>query len=144
MGIHHFACLPLLSDYWTEVGQNAELYNAYTAIAQSDEYPTLDIAQKKIIDNALRDFRLSGVDLDAGRQKRFKDIEQQLSKLSSQFSDHLLDATNAWTKLIKDEDLPKDLSDYSSYNWNLMKAIFLSCSGSSPTIVKSLERYDQA
>ncbi len=104
-------CLPLLSDYWTEVGQNAKLYDAYKAIAESDEYPILDIAQQKIIDNALRDFRLSGVDLDADRQKRFKEIEQQLSKLSSQFSDHLLDATNAWTKLLKDEDalsgLPK-------------------------------------
>lgn len=96
-------CLPLLSDYWTEIGQNARLYNAYKAIAEGDEFSTLDIAQQTIIDNALRDFRLSGVDLDTDRQKRFKEIEQQLSKLSSQFSDHLLDATNAWTKSVKDE-----------------------------------------
>ena len=104
-------CLPLLSDYWTEVGQNAKLYDAYKAIAESGEYPILDIAQQKIIDNALRDFRLSGVNLDSDKQKRFKEIEQQLSKLSSQFSDQLLDATNAWTKLIKNEEalsgLPK-------------------------------------
>ncbi len=96
-------CLPLLSDYWTEIGQNARLYEAYKAIAEGEEYATLDTAQQKIIDNALRDFRLSGVDLDTDRQKRFKEIEQQLSTLSSQFSDNLLDATNAWTKLVKDE-----------------------------------------
>lgn len=97
-------CLPLLSDYWTEIGQNSKLYNAYKAIAESKEYDTLDTAQKKLIDNALRDFRLSGVALEPDKQKRFKQIEQKLSQLCSQFSDNLLDATNAWTKQVNNEE----------------------------------------
>lgn len=98
------ACLPELSAYWTEIGQNAKLFEAYRSIAESPEYNALDRAQKKILDNGLRDFRLSGVALDPQSKKRFKEIEQQLSKISSQFSDNVLDATNAWMKPIKNKD----------------------------------------
>ncbi|NIV29833.1 MAG: oligopeptidase A, partial [Anaerolineae bacterium] len=57
------ACLPKLSDYATEMGQNERLYQAFEAIHASDEYKTLNVAQQKVIDNALRDFHLSGVAL---------------------------------------------------------------------------------
>lgn len=97
-------CLGKLSEYSTEVGQNRALYEAYKSIQQSQEFPSLDVAQQKIISNALRDFHLSGVDLPAEKQKRYKDISQQLSKLSSQYEEHLLDATNAWRKLISNQD----------------------------------------
>ena len=98
------ACLGKLSEYSTEVGQNRALYDAYKSIQQSQEFSRLDMAQQKIISNALRDFHLSGVDLPTEKQKRYKDISQQLSKLSSQYEEHLLDATNAWRKLISNQD----------------------------------------
>ena len=97
------ACLEKLSEYATETGQNRALYQAYQAVHDCTEFATLSAAQQKIINNALRDFHLSGVDLPADKQARYKDISQQLSKLASQFEENLLDATNAWHKLISDQ-----------------------------------------
>ena len=96
------ACLPKLSDYATELGQNERLYQAYQAIADGGEWSRLDIAQKKIIDNALRDFRLSGVALPTDKKARFKVVMQELSNLHAKFEENLLDATNAWHKQIAD------------------------------------------
>jgi len=98
-------CLPLLSEYGTEMGQHEGLYRAFRQIADGDEYARLDTAQKKVIDNALRDFRLSGIELDQDARNRYKEILQKLSQLSSQYSDNVLDATNAWTKQITDAAL---------------------------------------
>jgi len=95
------ACLPKLSEYGTEMGQNAALYKAYKYVAENDA--DLDAEQKKVLDNAIRDFHLSGVDLPEDKKARFKEIDQQLSKLSSEYSEHLLDATNGWVKQINDE-----------------------------------------
>ncbi|VAX32252.1 Oligopeptidase A [hydrothermal vent metagenome] len=97
------ACLPKLSDYATELGQHEGLFRAYTQIAEGPEYATLDAAQKKIIDNALRDFRLSGIGLGSEDKARYKVFMKKLSTLSSQFSDNILDATNAWKKEVSDE-----------------------------------------
>lgn len=90
--------LPKLSAYGTEMGQNQTLCAAYQHIA--DNADTLDAGQRRVIDNALRDFRLSGVDLPGDKKARFKAISQELSSLSSDFSDNVLDATNAWSKQI--------------------------------------------
>jgi oligopeptidase A len=98
-------CLPILSEYGTEMGQHEGLYRAYRSIADGDEYQRLDTAQKKVIDNALRDFRLSGIELDQAARDRYKTIQQELSKLTSQYSDNVLDATNAWHKQLTDESL---------------------------------------
>ena len=98
-------CLPVLSEYGTEMGQHEGLYKAFQQIADGDEYARLDTAQKKVIDNALRDFRLSGIELGQDARNRYKDILQKLSQLSSQYSDNVLDATNAWHKQISDETL---------------------------------------
>jgi oligopeptidase A len=97
------ACLPKLSAYSTEMGQNEALFKAYKSIAESEEYASLDTAQQKIIQNALRDFHLSGIDLDAEKKQRYKEISQELSQLASNFEENVLDATNAWTKLITNE-----------------------------------------
>jgi oligopeptidase A len=97
------ACLPKLSEYSTEMGQNKTLYSAYKQIAESEAYSTLDTSQQKIISNMLRDFHLSGISLDTDKQQRYKEIKQALSKLSSKYEENLLDSTNAWTKLIDDE-----------------------------------------
>ena len=100
------ACLPKLSAYSTEMGQHKGLFEAYKAIAASEAYPQLETAQKKIIQNALRGFRLSGVDLDEEKQTRYKDISLELSQLSSKYEENLMDATNDWHKLLaKKSDL---------------------------------------
>ncbi len=97
------ACLPKLSHYATEMGQSKPLFQAYKQIADGPEYTALDPAQKKIIDNALRDFRLSGIDLPAETKARYKEMMRKLSTLCSQFSDNVLDAENAWKKVVRDE-----------------------------------------
>jgi oligopeptidase A len=94
------ACLPKLSAYATEVGQNADLFRGYQAVAAQEH---LDPTQRKLLANALRDFHLSGVDLPADKQARYKDISQELSALTSKYAENLLDATNAWSKRIDDE-----------------------------------------
>ncbi len=96
-------CLPLLSEYSTELGQNLELFKAYQSIHDSDEFKELDSAQKKVIENALREFHLSGVDLPEEKKKRFREIRQQLSKLTSKYEENILDATQGWEKHITDE-----------------------------------------
>ncbi len=94
------ACLPKLSAYATEVGQNAALFHGYQAVAAQEH---LDSTQRKLLSNALRDFHLSGVDLPADKQARYKEISQELSALTSKYAENLLDATNAWRKRIDDE-----------------------------------------
>ncbi|MGD0958808.1 MAG: oligopeptidase A [Methylomonas sp.] len=98
------ACIGKLSEFATEVGQNRALYEAYQSIYAGGGFSDLSQAQQKIIENAVRDFHLSGVDLPPEQQARFKDICQQLSKLGSQYEENLLDATNAWRKLITDAE----------------------------------------
>jgi len=96
-------CLPLLSEYSTFVGQNQALFEAYQQLSQSDEYPTLSIAQQKVVDNALRDFTLSGIALNDEDKKRYGKIVTRLSELSSTFGNNVLDATQAFTVTIDDE-----------------------------------------
>nr|WP_178105148.1 oligopeptidase A [Pseudomonas sp. WS 5013] len=105
------ACLPKLSEYWTEMGQNKPLFEAYDALAKSPAAAGFDVAQKTILDHALRDFRLSGIDLPAEQQKRYGEIQMKLSELASRFSNQLLDATQAWTKHITDETALAGLTD---------------------------------
>ncbi|PID49484.1 MAG: oligopeptidase A [Proteobacteria bacterium] len=94
------ACLPKLSEYHTEIGQNKILYEAIEQVRQQAE--KLDEAQKCALDNSLLSFRLSGVALADDKKQRYREISQQLSTLSSRFSDNVLDATNAWFKHITD------------------------------------------
>ncbi|VAW98129.1 Oligopeptidase A [hydrothermal vent metagenome] len=105
------ACLPKLSEFATEVGQHASLFKAYQSIADSDEYQILDRSQKKIIDNALRDFKLSGIDLSDDKKARYKEIKQALTKLTTKYEENVLDATHAWFKLISDETQLAGLPD---------------------------------
>lgn len=95
--------LPKLSEYSTYVGQHQGLFDAYTALAQSDEYAQLSKAQQKVIDNALRDFKLSGIALNASDKKRYGEISSRLSELAAKFGNNVMDATLAWQKHITDE-----------------------------------------
>lgn len=97
------ACLPLLSEYSTWIGQHQGLFNAYSQLKNSAEFSTLSQAQQKAINDTLRDFELSGIGLDAEKQQRYGEIVSRLSELSSQFSNNVLDATMGWDKVILDE-----------------------------------------
>ncbi|MCB1704642.1 MAG: oligopeptidase A [Halioglobus sp.] len=99
------ACLPLLSEYGTWMGQHSALCAAYQQIADSDDFPALDTAQRKAIEHALRDFRLAGVALPANKKKHYGELRQRLSKLGSSFGENVLDATNAWSKQVTREEL---------------------------------------
>ncbi|WP_025733954.1 oligopeptidase A [Carnimonas nigrificans] len=90
------ACLPKLSEFSTWMGQHEGLFEAYKALRESDEFATLDEAQRKSIDNTLRDFRLAGVDLPDADKKRYGAIQTRLSELSNTFANNVLDATQAW------------------------------------------------
>ncbi|MEY2697569.1 MAG: hypothetical protein RL333_1707 [Pseudomonadota bacterium] len=104
-------CIPLLSEYATEVGQNDALFAAYREIAESPEFEQLESSQRRIIENALRDFRLSGVDLPPEKKERFKAVAQELSRLSSQFQDNVLDATQGWHRVIEEESRLEGIPD---------------------------------
>lgn len=97
------ACLPKLSQFWTEMGQHQGLFEAYEKLANSGAYRQLDEAQRKVIDNTLRDFRLSGIALGAAEKKRYGELQQRLSELTTKFSENVMDATDGWSKLISDE-----------------------------------------
>lgn len=97
------SCLPLLSDYSTWLGQHEGLYQKYQQLAQSADYANLTRAQQKVIQNALRDFKLSGIGLSADKKQRYGEIQSRLSDLGSQFSNNTLDATQAWFKQVTDE-----------------------------------------
>ncbi len=105
------ACLPLISEYSTEVGQNSDLFAAYQALRDSDEFNTLTPAQQKDIDNTLRDFRLSGVALPEAQKARYMENAKRLSELTTRFENNLLDATQAWKKHVTDEAALAGLPD---------------------------------
>ncbi|GGY88376.1 oligopeptidase A [Cellvibrio zantedeschiae] len=98
------ASIALLTEYGTELSQNEDLYKAYQQLADSTEYKNLSQAQKQAVDNALRDFRLGGVALNEQDKKRYAEIQQRLSELSTQFSNHVLDSTQAWFKHFDNAD----------------------------------------
>lgn len=96
------ACLPKLSEYSTKLGQHKGLYQAYRDLKDSPAFANFTVAQKKVIDNALRDFHLSGIDLPPEKQKRYGEISKRLSELTSKFAENVLDCTNAFSKHVTD------------------------------------------
>lgn len=101
------AGLPKITDYFTELAQDERVYAGYKAIATSTEFAKLTQAQKKIVENSLRDFRLAGAELSPGPKARFKALMQEIASLHSKFSENVLDATQAWDLRLTDE---KDLA----------------------------------
>ena len=94
-------CLPLLSEYYTDLSQSEPLYRAYQHI-RDHEGPQLDAVQRAVLERALRDFRLAGVALDHDRKARFKSIMSELAQLQAKFEEQVLDATNAWSHRVTD------------------------------------------
>ena len=105
--------LPEVSRFYAELGQNLKLFAKYKAIRASAAYPGLSAARRKIIDNEVRDFRLSGAELPEEQKPRFQAIQEELAALGAKFSENLLDATNAFAEYVTDEaelaGLPADV-----------------------------------
>ncbi|HET9734370.1 MAG TPA: M3 family metallopeptidase [Burkholderiales bacterium] len=94
--------LPKVTQYWTELGQNQALFDKYRALRASAAFAALAPARQRIVENALRDFRLGGAELAAEKKPRYAQIQEELARLAAKFSENLLDATNAWTLVIED------------------------------------------
>ena len=103
------AALPAVTQYWTELGQNLRLFEKYRALRAATEFARLTAARQKVVENALRDFRLSGAELPAEKKPRFAAIQEELAKLEAKFSENVLDATNAWTITVEDESRLKGI-----------------------------------
>ena len=97
--------LPSLSEYYTELGQHTALYQTYQHIHDAAQFDHLPEAQQSAIKLALRDFKLSGVALEGEAKKRYAEISARLSQLSSDFSNHVLDATQAYFKPLAEHEL---------------------------------------
>lgn len=106
-------CLPLLSEYSTQMGQNKALYQLTKTMVNSDDFSKLSQAQQKSLQNSLMVFELSGIGLDETKQKRFGEIKQALSDLTSTFEQHLLDANKAWTLHFEDDSRLSGLPESS-------------------------------
>lgn len=95
--------LPRMTRFSSALSQNLALFRQYQALAASAEAATFDDAQRKVLQNTLRDFRLGGAELAAEAQQRFAAIKEELSALSARFSQNVLDATDAWSLFVEDE-----------------------------------------
>ncbi|CAN7275110.1 M3 family metallopeptidase [Paraburkholderia terricola] len=107
--------LPRVTEFWSSVGQNLALYEKYKALHASSDFVSLTGERKKILGNALRDFRLSGAELPEDQKPRFAELQERQAALSKAFSDHVLDATNAYAYVVEAGDeaqlagLPEDV-----------------------------------
>jgi oligopeptidase A len=108
------ANLPKITQYWTELGQNQALFEKYKRLAAAPAFGGLSAARKRIVENALRDFRLGGAELPPEKKARFAAIQEELARSASKFSENLLDATKAFT-IVVDESriggMPRDTLD---------------------------------
>ncbi|TMH34460.1 MAG: M3 family metallopeptidase, partial [Betaproteobacteria bacterium] len=96
------ANLPKITRYRTELAQNLRLYEKFKALRASKGFEELSQAQRKIVENDLRDYRLGGAELAPQNKRRFAEIQEELAALEAKFSENLLDATNAFSELIAD------------------------------------------
>jgi len=104
-------CIQKLTEFGTAMDQHAPLYHAYEKLAASDAYSALTVPQKAVIEQTLRDFRLAGVALSDDKKQRYGEIKKKLSALSNQFSNNVLDATQAWYCHFEDADALQGLPD---------------------------------
>jgi oligopeptidase A len=95
-------CVPLLTAYSSELGQNAALYAGYTQVLEN-EGSRLEPAERKLLENALRDFRLAGVDLPGEKKTRYCEVVQRLAHLATKFSENVLDAARAYSRSVVEE-----------------------------------------
>jgi oligopeptidase A len=97
------AQLPEITRFYTELGQNQALFACLKKLRASEEYAQLSSTRQRIVDNDIRNFRLSGADLPEADKPRFQAIQEELAALEAKFAENLLDATNAWAEIISDQ-----------------------------------------
>ena len=103
--------LPRVTEFWTALGQNEALFAKYKALSQSAEFAQMSPPRRKIVTNALRDFRLGGAELVSPARERYAEIQEQQAALSQKFGENVLDATNAFSLDIHDEATLAGLPD---------------------------------
>ena len=97
-------CLPKLTAYATQMGQNKALYLAFVDLLKSDDFNQLSQSKQQFVKLQIRDFKLAGVALNPQKQKEYGELKQQMAELSTQFSNHLMDATESWSKHVTDSE----------------------------------------
>ncbi|MGB5323969.1 MAG: M3 family metallopeptidase [Pseudomonadales bacterium] len=97
----HALCQPLLTAFYTRIGQHEGLYKVTLRLRESTAFEALDSAQRKVVENSLRDFRLAGIALDEQGRQRYAQIKKRQAELATAFSNHVLDATRATSKLVE-------------------------------------------
>jgi oligopeptidase A len=104
---------PKVTEFWTMLGQNEALYDKYKLLRANPDFVNLSLARKRIVENALRDFRLSGAELPPEKKQRFAEIQEQHAAISTRFSENVLDATNDYKLVVENEaelaGLPDDV-----------------------------------
>ena len=96
--------LPQISEFSTWIGLNKDLFNQYKKLHDSDEYQGLNQTRQRIISEALKDFKLSGVELEGKAKERYAQISEQMAMTSQKFALNALDATDQWTYHTDDAD----------------------------------------
>lgn len=111
----HNRNLQRVTQFWTELGQSTALFERYRALREAPAFASLNTTRQRIIDNALRDFRLGGAELKSPARERYAEIQEQSAALAQKFSENVLDATNAYECIVEREDeltgLPADAID---------------------------------
>lgn len=102
---------PKLTEFWTELGQNLALFDQYKALHATPEFASLSATRQRIINNAIRDFRLSGAELSDDKKQRYAEIQEKQAALSTKFSENVLDATNHFSHIVDDVSLLSGLPD---------------------------------
>lgn len=103
--------LPMVTKYYAGLTQNQGLYEKFKKIRNGSEFDNLSRAQRMVIKNELRDFQLGGAELEPEQKKQFLNVQEELSALSSKFSDNLLDATNNFVLHIENENQISGIPD---------------------------------
>lgn len=96
------ACLPAISRYETELAHNQRLYELYRRVAAAT-MPDREDGAGRLLELAIRDFRLAGVHLPAEQKARFQQVAEELAGLQARFEQNLLDAMAAWSWRTEDE-----------------------------------------
>jgi oligopeptidase A len=115
----HAQMLPKVTAFWSSFAQNLDLFKRYQDIHKTPEFATLSSAQKKVIENALRDFKLGGAELPEKDKPRFAEIQEKLAAFCKNFSDHVLDATDHYLHVVENEaelaGIPEDAIESAAH-----------------------------
>lgn len=100
----HETVQPQVVQFWSKLSQSQPLYQAFKALRASESWDSLESAQKRIVEASLRDAELSGVGLEGEKKERFNAIQLELAEITTQFSNHVLDATKAFSLTLTNQD----------------------------------------